>query len=418
MIDFLFKKFDKGNHALKIILALIFFYLALSVSWGLESASQKLVLTRYVLFLYAGFFAFIIPHLLFPDSRRYLIQSLNLSKPNLVTYTFRKIRSLIIIMAGILVLVNLPTQSFGTDEIIKSVFNIIYGLLITAGLLMISITKYAGIGKDSQAWQEGDKGARVLQSMQQIGMHSAIPSGSYPSLFITTLITAGGMLLVVFGAWISGVTGILWLEIAPAILLFFYSMGGLKKSIHLFDRLYYHTHSFYSELFLNPRAIRDNREPIKTEALYWVPTRWKTGVWFSLLQLDRKHPLGRILIVGHLLIWTLFYAGSTDMVIFTALILLILSKSAFVFRLTDVRFSPLNFQYRLMSPTDWVIVRFFVNLRWVPLLIVSLWIVSLFSIRVDWSFIGTWILIDIGISILTAFIATLRHEFNLKKYYA
>lgn len=417
-LSFLFRNPDRSSRISFALLALVLCYVMASLAAGTESPGERMVIIRYLNFVFCGFFAFIIPHVRFPDDKRYLLQALNLDPHQLFEYTAKSLSPVFVlfsVMIGLLAFFDVSDPLGGLNDKIMA---FVSGWALMAGIGVMAAVRYITIGEVSQQWQEGRRGAGFMNSMKQVGQTPSVPAGSFPSLLTTVNISAGGMLLVVAGAYLGGVTGSAAFETIPGLLILAYAIFRMMRIRPVFDRFFYHTNAFYTELFLNPKTVQDGREPVRHNAIYWVPSRWKPAAWFSILQLDRKQPVGRMLLVGHILLWTLFYAGLGDALISSFLLLLVLGKCMAIYPLSTRPYAPLLFQYRLLRPAEWILVRFFVNLRWLPLLALSLWLVSLFSARADLSFVMQWALIDIALSLLTALLFTLLHEFRLKKLYA
>lgn len=409
---------DRTNTVSFVLTALVLCYLMASLALNSESTGERMVVVRYLNFVFCGFFAFIIPHVRFPDRKRFLIQAVNLSPSQLYSYSVRALAPVFLLFTFLIAILSYGdlTQPFG--DLSSKTITFLSGWLLMMGIGIIAAVWYTSIGSASQEWQEGMRGSGFMNTLRNVGQTPSVPSGSFPSLLTTIYIAGGGMILVVAGAYLSGITGNPLLEMLPGLIMLGYASYRALSIRALFDRFFYHTNAFYSELFLNPKAVQEGREPIRHDALYWVLTKWKPATWFSFLQLDRRQPLGRLLLTGHVVLWALFYAGLSDAIITSFITLLVLGKSLIVYMLISKPFAPLLFQYRLLKPRDWIVVRFFVNLRWLPLLVLSLWLVSLFSERVDAGFILNWALIDAGISLLSAIIFTFLHEFRLKKLYA
>ena len=382
------------------------------------SAGERMVMIRYLNFVFCGFFAFIIPHLRFPDKKRYLLQAMNLPPVGLFRYSATALLPLFALFSAMLALLAFFDPGSPFEALPDKAVSFLAGWLLMSGIGIVAAVRYSTQGAVSQEWQEGKRGTGFLGTLRQIGQSPSMPPGSFPSIVTTISISGGGMLLVVAGAWLGAVTQNPLAELLPGLLLLGYGLLRITQIRPVFDRFFYHTNAFYAELFLNPKAVQEGREPLKHEALYWVPSRWKPAVWFSLLQLDRRQPLGRIMVVMHLILWTAFYAGLSDAAIATLLSFIIIGKTLMSYVLITRPFSPLLFQYRLLPAADWIAVRFFVNLRWLPLLLLSLWAVSLLSARVDAGFILQWAAIDAGISLAAAVTFTLLHEFRIKSLYA
>lgn len=376
-----------------------------------------MVYLRYLNFLICGFFAFIIPHLRFPDRSRFMLQTLNPSSAGLFRYYLRSLFPVFALFTVVFACISFTDWPNPAYALADKLIIFVSATFLMSAIGLLAAVRYARIGAISQEWQEGERGASFLNTLQAVGQAPSMPTGSFPSLFSTMYIGAGGMMMVVAGAWLGGVFGSVYAEAVPGVLLLAIAIAKLYGIKPVFDRFFYHTNAFYNELFLNPKAVEEGREPLRFDALYWVPGRWKAAAWFSMLQLDRKLPAGRLLVVGHLLLWSLFYTGVNDAVISGFLVLLIGGKCMLGYRLVTPAFAPLLFQYRLHGPADWIAVRFFTNIRWVPLLAISLFVVSLVSQRVDASFIGYWVAADLLISLAAAVLLTTLHEFRFRKVY-
>ncbi len=409
---------NKRLSVVPVITGGVFLYLMATLALETQETGERMVLARYLNFVLCGFFAFVIPHLKFPDNRSYLLKRLNFNGKQLTQYTITNLFPLFgLIATGFFIIAFFDITSPSNDLAGKALI-FVYGTVFSIGTGLTAMYHYSTIGRKSQEWQEGKKGEKMMSSMKQVGAIPSVPPGSFPSLLTTTSLTTICMLAVVGGAYIGQISGLPVIELLPAVLLLAYSGGKFISKTAIFDAHFYQTNAFYSELFLNPRAVAEGRAPLAYESLYWVPARWKTGAWFSLLQLDRKQPMGRLLIVAHLVLWLLFYSGLSDTVIFVFILLMIIGKCMALYRLISKPFAPLLFQYKMLPPADWIVVRFFVNLRWIPLLALSLWLVSLFSARVDSGFILYWLTIDVIISAVTAILFTILHEFRIKTAYA
>ncbi len=417
VLKWLDKSVSGSSKILGLILGVVFLYMISTVAISAD-VSTRMVAIRYFNFLLCGLFAFAIPHILFPDQRRSLAQMFNLDEKSLLNLSLRPFISwLFFILAAFLILAFLDTGRF-SEDLDRKLFAMLYGVVFAVGIGLLSLVRYLSIGPLSQEWQEGDKGRKLNEKLNQTGFSTGVPSGSWPTLITTTSVTAGGMLTVVAGAWLAGVSGIFWVEIVPAGLSLVLGLSRIASIRKGFDQVYYQTNAFFQELFKNPKAVQEGREPVHYDALYWIPRRWRAATWFSLLQLDRKIPAGRLLIVAHLILWVIFYSG-IPMVFVNAFILLIITgKSLIPYLLTKPAFSPGVFQMKILPPADWILVRFFANLRWVLLLILSLWIVSLFTERMDWQAIYFWMITDVVISFVSGLIFTLIHEFKFKHKYA
>ncbi len=402
-----------------VVYGLLFLiFLAIAAVFAFEASyMERVIYVRYWHFIAAGFFAFIIPHILFPVARIGWLQSLNPKPKSLRNMQLSELFPIFwIFTASYFILAFFAPAGWSADLAEKSR---LFGeaALFFIGLFIYAYYRYSIIGKRSQEWSEGKRGASFLQNMAKIGQSSATPAGMYPTFGATAGIASLGMILVVFNAWLGAQIGVF--SIIVYVLFLGYAIMKLQSATRIFDRHLYQTSSFYDELFRNPSGyLSGDREPLKAENVYWVPNALKASVWAVLSQLDRRLPFGRVMILLVLMLWTLFYAGLSLFVIQGLILAVIIVKNATIFLTASSRISPLGFNYSLHSVTTWCFVRFFANLRWVLPLFLGLATVSLFSARFTFYDSLIWAGIDILTALLFAVVSTLSHEGKYTSRYA
>ena len=185
-----------------------------------------------------------------------------------------------------------------------------------------------------------------------------------------------------------------------------------------FDRAYYSTNAFYGEVLGGGPGGVAVREPVALETLYWVPTRWRPATWASLRQLDRMLPLGRFVLIGHVLFWALAFQNVSGPLIHSYLLLMVLAQNGACLLLSQRVAAPPAFQITMQAPLDWAITRFFVNLRWALPLALSLSLVALFDADLLWADVLLWTGLDLLVAGLLAAGVTYRTEGVVRRRYA
>ncbi|MEX0772508.1 MAG: hypothetical protein WEB89_12095 [Balneolales bacterium] len=384
---------------------------------GDATLEQRTVTSRFWGFALAGFFAFIIPHLLFPDKRLDWIQMLNPGPATLMLHQARKLFPLLLILYMTYALLAFYDPGRWFVELAQKASLFAQGIIIVSAVASYAFYRFVIIGLLSQEWHEGKRGVRLLKSLEVTGQASAIPPGMIPSLTATSMIAATGMLLVVLTAYLTAFN-VAALPYLPGLLLFAYAGLRLGKLRLVYDKYFYRGNAFYDELFRNPKAFnREEREPIAYDAVYWVPHRWRHAVWACLRQLDRRLPMGRIMLLFIVFLWFLFWIDVSFNLISAWLVIMITAKNVASYILTTPQFAPLPFQLTIQSPSSWVLTRFFVNVRWTPAIILSLGVVAVFRADLGVSLPLYWAAFDLIFSIMTAIIITRLHEYQFQKRY-
>lgn len=379
----------------------------------------RIVLLRYWALVAAGVYAIAVPHVLLPDAAVPMLQRLNRSPRRLLAHQLRAWRVVVMVFAlpG-MVLGLYDPGGFGEDLALKSL-HLAANLLVVLGVGGYSFARYINIGPTSQAWQEGKKGGayRRLKSGSTMGGF-AVPDGLVPAITATTRVFAVGLLVLAASAYVGrGIAPALaWV---PGLLLLGWSAETLRRLLPAYDRAFYATNAFYSELFRRAGGVHvADREPIPFRAVYWAPRRWKPSVWASLLQLDRKLPLGRFIALGHVGLWLLFFQDATPATVAVYLVLFIVAKNGASYLLVTKPFAPFPFRALRQPPPAWVATRFFVNLRWTLPFLLSLLAVAFLDPALGVAEALGWTGLDIAFALLTALLFTYGTEFQDRKRFA
>jgi hypothetical protein len=389
----------------------------IGVGVGLSSGyavEELAVLSRFIVFVYAAVLAFITPWVLFPLQRIYVYQALNPSRADLLRIFSLRMSTLlgpaIILMIAILV---------GSGDYTWRFRLLAESVVTMTGLSIFASWRYLRMGRVSQLWQEGLRGATFMAAMREAGSTYGMPAGSYPTIGATMSIALSGMLAVVLGAWLSGVSG-MPMDAAGGILLMVGGLAGWFRSWPKLDTEFFHTHGFYEELFRNPGGKSDGgRDPIPHASLYWIPGNLRTQVWMLLRQMDRKIPAGRLLLSAYLVIWVIIFSGwNTSRFVIPAVLLLVLVKNLLIWRMDSPIFAPIRFQQRFGNSFSWLMTRIFVNFRWtIPLILLH--VITLYFVdAVTSPVVQIWIITDLALLLLIPLALTLRaklrqhYEFN------
>lgn len=400
-------------------LGVLILLVAILIGAGLASdhtLNEKVVLLRYLNFLFAGVLAFATPWVLFPQISIYLFQAFNPDRRHLMGIFIARIGK--VVVPGAALLTSAAFMGSTLDEILSTLTLWAENIALLAGLIVYITYRYVRMGEVSQLWQEGKRGEKFMAYSREAG-GVGVPAGSLPTIGTTLVTSIAGMMAVVFGAYAQGLTG-LPLNALGGIILLIIGLLGWRRILLSVDVEFYHTHGFYSELFHNPGGKADGgRDPIPVQALYWVPGFIKSMVWLSLRQMDRKIPVGRIIAAGFFLYWVFTYTGLLQAeAMFAIPFIIILIKNALILRLTAPVFAPRRFQQRMGTSFQWFTARSFINLRWtLPLMvltIISQWFMSDLNMTHWWQ----WVYFDIAAAIGFAAFATLRLENRLKNDYA
>lgn len=384
---------------------------------GDAAIEQRIVTARFWGFALAGFFAFIIPHLLFPDKKLDWIQMLNLEPGALMFHQARKLFPLLLIIFVTYALLAYYDPGSWAAALLQKTSLFLQGIIVVCAIASYAFYRFVIIGLLSQEWHEGRRGSKLLKSLEMTGQSSAVPPGMIPSLTATSMIAAIGMFLIVLTAYFSAFD-IPALPYLPGLLLLMYAGYQLGRIRPVYDKFFYRGNAFYDELFRNPKAFnREGREPIAYEAVYWVPHTWRHAVWACLRQLDRRLPMGRIMLLFIIFLWFLFWVDVSLNLISAWLVIMITAKNVASYILTTPQFAPLPFQFTIQSPLSWVLTRFFVNIRWTPAIILSLGVVAVFRTDIGFNLPLYWAAFDLIFSILTALIITRLHEYQFQKRY-
>lgn len=381
------------------------FFAAISHEYDYNS---RLVMMRYLLFAFSGLFAFILPYISFPDPNNNLYQLGNLESKDLLKTYISKHRTVWGICILLLIVVSLVDSRGITDEFISQLVLLVYGILFLSGVYLFAAFRYIKTGKDSQQWQEGERGKQIRLQFADVAKYPIDP-GSIPSLINSVLISLFGMLCVVAGALLFGFAGRIG-ELFIAFLLFIYGLNRFYSLQETTDRYYYHTNAFFSEFFGVASGPGSGREPLKVDQLWWIPARWKPNSWGLMLQMDRKLPAGRYIAVGHLFIWVLAYQDAGKFVMLSSWALFAMLHHGLLFLTATRSIAPKWWLRTLDKPIHWTTSRFWIQARWLVPIMLSMAVMKWFFGLFAWPDFGWIALIYLLSGTIIAAIISFRHE--------
>ncbi|PWN06931.1 hypothetical protein [Rhodohalobacter mucosus] len=337
---------------------------------GDYSFDERVVTLRYLLFALSGLIAFITPYLLFPDPGVTLVQLANLTKGRLIKYIVSRYITwqwpLLLLIASII----LGDTQAPFSEFSNKLLYAFYGVFLFVGLNLISLSRYLRSGSDSQFWQESEKGLRIRKQVADY-MKYPLDPGSIPSMINTIAVSVTGMMAVVAGAFLGEMYGstVELLTAAAVLILGLISFVKLRVQTALH---YYATNAFYNEFFNSGSGDESTVERRKADQLWWVPFELRAGVWQFLQQIDRKIPAGRAVLAGHFLIWFVAYQRPGEEFITVLWIIFSVVHHLFILLTMQKSMAP-NWLLRWIdSPFNWFLIRFWMQLRWLVPLFVSM----------------------------------------------
>jgi hypothetical protein len=387
--------------------------LTLAQGWDL-SPKERLVSLRFLLLLFLAIASFLPPHRLFPDRNEPLLRLLNYDLKKLAAYLIWHER--LVLLAFWLIPLSL---AWGNIELWTSDYlwqlSISFLLsLVPATMYLFALIDYLSVGVESQQWQEGLAGTKWRERAEETG--SAVSAGSIPTLSATLRLMVGSWAVLIAVAYLGGK-----LQVNLDLLVFPIFLIGLglrfrQKSGHL-HQLYYQAHGFYRDFILGGRSTHEERDPITYEQIYWIPHRFRPSAWMLLRQLERRFPFGRLFIIGHLVLWLLWYLNLSPWILWGYLTLFTVFQIASTVFTGNQQIAPPGRLLRLHSTGHWFMARIFVQLRWIAPYTISLSLIALLSSGFTVYNMMRWVLFfAMGIIVLAALITQLNEGRTKRQY--
>lgn len=401
-------QYSRLNTILRLIPALLLGALFLSMVYDSDTGSRTVVM-RYFLFGYTGLVAFILPYISFPEQQNTLVRILNLSPREIFRLYIIRHRMIWGIPAFLILVIAFGSHAGELFNEFTDRFGLLlYGLLFLSGIYAYAASVYLKVGPDSQKWNEGKKGMKTRQRFAEYGKYPLDP-GSVPSMIASVKITVIGMMAVVMGAAMYGWTGFPG-ELSAAFFICLFGGYSILKSATHADRYFYHTHAFFSEFFGTGPGHSSERMPLQVHQLWWIPLRWKTHSWALMLELDRRIPAGRILALGHLFVWVLAYQGPDESVLLITWILFAAFHHSLLIFTSDESLAPRWWLRYLDRSIHWSLSRFWVQVRWMlPLALSMVVMMGVFGVF-TWMYIGWVLILYLVAGIFAAMLTTFNQE--------
>lgn len=356
----------------------------------------------------AGVLAVVTPTLLYPDPQAPMAQLLNVPPARLLRHHLRRLLPVIGLVTLPAVLLAFADVASPGGHLLAKTDVLLRMIAFLMGAALDTFVYYSTLGPRSQAWHEGTAGGWYATRVEERGQGVDLPRGLVPVLFATARCFSVAVLSLVAMAvgwqW-AGALGA-WL---PLLAVMGWAGQRLWTVRRTYDRAFYHTNAFYSEVLGGSTDAAD-RTPIPYTAVYWTPARWRPAVWASLRQLDRRFPLGRLVALGHVAFWILCIQEAALATRTAVLLLLVAAPNAGLVLLVQPTAAPVDFQRTLQSTMDWVWTRTFVNLRWLLPLVASLGLVAFFEAEYGWMWMAAWTGLALGFAFVSALMATWATE--------
>ena len=177
------------------------------------------------------------------------------------------------------------------------------------------LAHYTSIGASSQAWQEGRAGGwyhRIREVAPQIWLN--VPLGLIPSVLASARVFAvgAGVTLATAALANAGLAGFGWV---PPTALLVLAAVRLVHRVPRWDQDFYQTNALYAEVLASGGPRTAEREPVPFASVYWAPAALRPHVWASLVQLDRRLPLGRLFALGVLVVWVMLLRDTPALIL-------------------------------------------------------------------------------------------------------
>lgn len=393
------------NRILFGLLLGVVIYFSLSASSGETLDARKTIMGYCTLFA-CGLFATSLPNALIPDALLSFHQLVNTPPTQLLRNQFSRWTPWIGSMLIPPVLIAFYEPGAWTEELGSKLLLVIANLATVFAMGIYSFCFYYSIGPKAQHWQEGTAGGWYDKLVAfDPRLEVPLPRGLIPALTATSRIFMLGVAVVIAQLYLARDAGIihtLW----PGLVILAWSVYKFKSLQQTFDAAYYHTNAFYREIFQRGSLRTEERAAIAYDAVYWVPSKWRSHAWMNLVQLDRVMPIGRFLTIGMVILWVMIWQGVNPTYVTSYILLLISIKNLASLALSRQDLNPSAFQHLFQSRIDWSLTRFFINIRWtLPLFIgmISLaWLHPSFSIDAA----IMWTSLDILLSFVFAWTIT------------
>ncbi len=275
---------------------------------------------------------------------------------------------------------------------------------------LYAFTRVAGLGPTVRAWERGEAGGwyRALYTWSP-PIRYAVPDAMAPGLNRTAELFVAGAVLAIAGEAVGSGPAAL---VAPLALLAVAAVLVLRLR-PTFDRAFWTSHGVWADAFRQVERV-EGREPIRHDAVYWVPRSLRPAVWAGLVSMDRRLPLGRIAALGLGLVAVVHLVDAGPGAEAAALALVVLGLNGAIALTADDRVLPAEATVRTGGVGRWTAARFLMNVRWLPplvaVLLLLVWLADL-----SWATVAVWTAVDLAIAALSAGLVTFAARLRLRR---
>lgn len=359
-------------------------------------------LVRYVGIVVAAGLAIGAPHALVPDPHAAALQLANPSPRRLLRHQLTR-------WAPIPLLLTVPASVIALGGAVPR-----WGLAAEGAIGVLALGAYAYartavLGPRVLAWERAEAG-RWYRTLRDRAPQARflVPDPLVPGLLVTGEVFLIGGFIGIVGQAGAGIVA------SGAVLA---GAGVLvARRLGAFDRAFWATHGVWADAFRQTAGPTEGRAPIGYGAVYWAPPAVRAPVWAGLVSLDRRFPLGR---VAAALLAIVVVAGVAGEGVRTAALgLYVAAMNGSVVLTASDTLVPGPLTYRLGGAGRWALVRFLMNVRWLPPLVAALALLAWLTQTVGIEDIVVWSLVDLAIAALSAAFVTLVARARLRRAFA
>ena len=364
--------------------------LALTASADVDDAGRGR-LVRYLNILVAAAFAIGGPHVLYPDPLARRMQLVNPSAGALLWHQASR-------WAPFVALASVPALAAALGGGAWTLAA--EGALAVWGLGLYAMARVAGLGVCTRQWESGERGGayRAVYGWAP-PLRFAVPDPLVPGLQLTGEVFVVGAAVSIAGQAGAGLPAALGLVALAA--------GLVARRAGAFDRDFWATHGAWSDAFQHVAGPAEGRPALHYDGVYWAPRSMRPAVWAGLVSLDRRFPLGRVAVVGLVVVGLVFVVEAGEGARGAALAAWVLGiNGAIALTATDAVVPP-ALARRLHSAAGWTLARALMNLRWLPPFALTLAALAWLRDDVDAGTAAAWIAADLAVAVLSALAVTL-----------
>lgn len=258
------------------------------------------------------------------------------------------------------------------------VFSLVFGIHFYSTSLI-----FRTIGIESLPYRTGKKGNRFRSLAKETGA-VVLPIGTIPTQLrtvVAALFNTG--IVLVAGVSESHRFYILFLLFLISVVVY------VKKNALVF---FVQNHAFFEEYFV-PSKQSEQPKLLEKEALYWVPALHKTNVRFLLSMHQRRSTFSRFILLFFFVILIFVMTKFATVWLHVSFLCLFVIWIIESLLLLHSSFGTFSFWMLPQSFIKLLAVHFFAQIRWYPLLLVSIWLILPAQPFLSWLIIGTCVVL-------------------------